>query len=969
MIAKSWRQRVILPAVLLMVLSAKAPGQNWLWTSIYDGHLGHDIPTAIVCDRDDNIIVVGSTQERQNGAYDMVTIKYEPTQGETVWVRQWGTPEKYDSASSVVVDADNNVYVLGTSLNLRNLRNRYEMTLIKYLPNGDTGFVRSFADTLDTIPVGHCFGKVVALDPAGNIYLAGIHRTVRPWYDLTLVKYDPAGALLWSRYLTLPVADTAFLDHRIGMVVDRNGNAILTGPTKDLGYGRRDFLVAKYNSLGDTLWTRQWDAGSHLDDYPVAIACDDSGNVYVCGASDGGTEYDYAVVKYSANGTFRFQVRYNYQEYNGWDLPAAMAVGKDYSIIVTGASESEDGTGYCTVKFKADGSDTIWAARYFNGNEDEPMAIALDQYGNCYVTGFSDHPSQDFDATTIKYAPDGTQLWVQRYNGPPGDDADCGYALALDRKNNLYVAASAFNGGYMQDIATIKYAAPDVGCTRIVAPIDTIRVGRRITPAVWVRNYSPIAATFQVRIEMGPFWGGAAVEGLAGYESLLVTFPIQWTFIDSGSFLCRAYTQMTGDQEASNDTSRALVVVTLPWLVKANVPQGPKNKNVKDGGALAYNEVDNNIYCMKGNNTLEFYAYNCSAETWATRESVPIGTARRRVKKGAALAYGGNGTIYGFKGNRSSEFWAYNAAARSWIPKPNLPAPIKEGGAITWVPSLNRLYVLQGSNSQSFWAYSLSDETWLTMSPMPLGAKNKRPKDGSCIAFDGAGTIYALKGKTNEFYRYSVSSDVWTESKPIPLIGSSGKKKKTGGGTAMAFATGMVFAFKGNSVNEFWSFSPVQDSWIESDSLLSGLSRKRVKGGAALTVARNKIYALKGNNTLEFYLFNANVQDNPWLNAQTACVNPGPMVDFSLRVAPNPFSDAATVTYSLPRAGHVSLRLYDVSGSRCRELFAGRQYPGTYAVRLAEHGLASGVYFLKAVFDDGCIARELTSKVLVQKHQ
>ncbi len=58
------------------------------------------------------------------------------------------------------------------------------------------------------------------------------------------------------------------------------------------------------------------------------------------------------------------------------------------------------------------------------------------------------------DYATIKYSPDGNQLWVARYNGPWNKDDDA-HALAVDNSGNVYVTGGSWDSSYMY--ATIKY--------------------------------------------------------------------------------------------------------------------------------------------------------------------------------------------------------------------------------------------------------------------------------------------------------------------------------------------------------------------------------------------------------------------------------------------------------------------------------------------------------------------------------
>jgi hypothetical protein len=69
--------------------------------------------------------------------------------------------------------------------------------------------------------------------------------------------------------------------------------------------------------------------------------------------------------------------------------------------------------------------------------------------------------------------------------------------------------------------------------------------------------------------------------------------------------------------------------------------------------------------------------------------------------------------------------------------------------------------------------------------------------------------------------------------------------------------------------------------------------------------------------------------------------------DFRLQIAPNPFSGAATITYSLPQAGNISLKLYDVSGTLVTTLTSGYHNAGASSFILHPSSLSKGIYVLK----------------------
>ena len=97
-----------------------------------------------------------------------------------------------------------------------------------------------------------------------------------------------------------------------------------------------------------------------------------------------------------------------------------------------------------------------WEARLndpIGNSTDKASDLALDASGNTYVTG-SSFNGTDFDMVTVKYDPDGNEIWRTSYGGTGLDEAA---AIVLDGNNDVLITGYRFVSGSDYDIATVKY--------------------------------------------------------------------------------------------------------------------------------------------------------------------------------------------------------------------------------------------------------------------------------------------------------------------------------------------------------------------------------------------------------------------------------------------------------------------------------------------------------------------------------
>ncbi len=375
------------------------------------------------------------------------------------WVARYNGPvNEEDQATAIAVDGSGNVYVTGWSFGVA-ASGKQDYVTIKYNSSGIEQWVARYNGPDDWTDEAYA----IAVDNSGNVYVTGQSRSAQSDGDYLTIKYNSSGDTCWVRRYNGP---GNYQDNAVAIAVDDAENVYVTGSDYGTGYASWDCATIKYNSSGTIKWCSRYN-GNDYGDGASAIAVDTNGNVYITGSScirDYAPPFgDYVTIKYDSSGSAEWVNGYNGTG-NYWDGATAIAVDDAGNVYVTGwsfgAGTNED---YATIKYSPSG-DTVWIARYDgpgSGSDDTDIgtAIAVDNNGNVYVTGKSQAPGTYYDYCTIKYNSSGDTVWVRRYHG--GHGTDCAVAIAVDESGNVYVTGTCADYA-ISSYVTIKYNSDGV---------------------------------------------------------------------------------------------------------------------------------------------------------------------------------------------------------------------------------------------------------------------------------------------------------------------------------------------------------------------------------------------------------------------------------------------------------------------------------------------------------------------------
>lgn len=382
-----------------------------------------------------------------------------------------------------------------------------------------SAFVGSASGTGADYPNG------IATDRTGAVYLAGdtlsydfttTSGAFQPnpsprigfEYDAFVLKLNNSGSrLIYATYL-----GGSQNDHALGIAVNPAGAAYVVGYTQSSDFPLANALQSTFSSQSSFIcaltadgshlvFSTYWGIGTGAD----GVALDGTGNIYVTGSGTPGsfvnpimTTGGTYVTELNPTGTsVQFSTSFGGSNIDG---PNGIAVDSSGMVYITGLTNSTDfpttptapqptwpgGTlnpGHAFVaKLDSVHSKTVWST-YLGGSTgrwgEEGNAVAVDQSGNAYVTGYTNatdfptvHPVQSAagggeDAFVTEVAAAGTSYVFSTYLG--GSSSDRGYGIAVDPVGGVYVTGrtASTNFPVSNAIQSTSGGQDDVFLTRL----------------------------------------------------------------------------------------------------------------------------------------------------------------------------------------------------------------------------------------------------------------------------------------------------------------------------------------------------------------------------------------------------------------------------------------------------------------------------------------------------------------------
>jgi hypothetical protein len=272
------------------------PSGGLLWVRQF-GTVAYDTCTSVAVGAQGQVLVAGRTEGSlvtgQPGAGNTRDgfVRAYDADGALLWTRQFGVGTEEDAAEAVAVGPSGSSVTVGSTKGALGGPGSHAGLFDVFLRKHDAAGAVLWTRQLGTI--GNDTASSVAMDALENVFVTGttsgaLSGQTAGGLDVFVAKYNAAGTLLWIRQFD---SSGGVSDVGHSVAVDVAGNALVAGYTGgafagEISLGAAvDAFVRKYDADGGIVWTRPF--GSASDDYATSVAVNATGAIAVAGYTRG----------------------------------------------------------------------------------------------------------------------------------------------------------------------------------------------------------------------------------------------------------------------------------------------------------------------------------------------------------------------------------------------------------------------------------------------------------------------------------------------------------------------------------------------------------------------------------------------------------------------------------------------------------------------------------------------------------
>ncbi len=455
--------------------------------------------------------------------------------------------------------------------------------------------------------------------------------------------------------------------------------------------------------------------------------------------------------------------------------------------------------------------------------------------------------------------------------------------------------------------------ANDLGVSAILSPSTKDCGNSNTTVSVKVHNYGTAAqSSYSVYVKIsgaGTASGNTAVTTTinAGADATVsLSMSPSWNTTSGGKYFIKAYTVLTGDGDASNDTDTATVIISVPTKAKFSVKKANICKGdsffVTDGTGLASGVGNYKYYLVDYTGAVPVRVdSSTSANPTFTHYT---NTGKYRIVQGVATSL----TCY----DSTSMAVTVNAL------------PVASFTASTACPGDSAHFYNTSTGTIATYAWNFGN--------------------GKSASTMNAGTVYAQGTYTAMLTVTDNNGCTSSATKPIGIDSAISR-----------------FSYKVDT-----TINKGTISLKAGDTTMTTYSWDYGDASVGATVATTSHqYTKPGRYAVKLTTTNGGCTTTTIdsITVMWTGINETPAVNYSLNIYPNPFKDQTTIAYSIDNAAQVKVEVMDVLGRTVATLVNHHQVSGSYNVSFNAtefKNANSGIYIVRMSIGDRVITKQIT---------
>ncbi|UCB52025.1 MAG: hypothetical protein JSV10_08545 [Candidatus Zixiibacteriota bacterium] len=328
---------------------------------------------------------------------------------------------------------------------------------------------------------GRC---VIEASDRGLVVVGGTYTYSAGYDDFLLAKFDSSGNHLWTR--TIGGTDR---DYGLDLTETSDGGLVVMGDTWSFGAGYCDWLLAKFDASGNLLWTKTLGGSSHREYGRSVIETFDGGLVATGHTFSFQTWGDLLLAKFDSMGNHLWTRNLGGELY---DAGNSVIQASDGGLVVTGHTKSFGAGNFdlFLVKFDTTGNH-LWSKTLGGSGDDRGKAVKEVSGGGLIVIGYTDSFSPgDTSLFLAKFDSSGNHLWTRTLQGAAEGEW---YSVAEASDGALVLTTEThISGGEDSELLLAKFDASGNTCMgEFVTPTITSPSPTVATPSPTITAPSP----------------------------------------------------------------------------------------------------------------------------------------------------------------------------------------------------------------------------------------------------------------------------------------------------------------------------------------------------------------------------------------------------------------------------------------------------------------------------------------------